>query len=260
MPRSFLWNRAQALCATALAAWLVWPAAGFAQRRKEFVTPTPLASGSTLIMGFLGSGERVPDADMPVVLLAQRLRALELSGVYVETAEYSRRSAALKLIEAASARDEKGRCVGDGCREIRILLYGRGAGAEAVVKLAHELKQRSLPVALTVEVDSAATQDEIIPANVVRAASLYGTHRLSLRGRTKIRAENPGKTNILGNLQFTEAGRWVDLSSLAEEPDLSPHKRDDDPESDPQVWNRVEDYILDELHRAGIRGTPAPPH
>jgi len=244
----------------ALAVSLAWPAAGFAQRRRDFITPTPLASGSTLILGFLGSGERVPDADMPVVQLAQRLRALDLPGVYVETAEYSRRSAALKLIEAASGRDEKGRCTSVGCREVRILLYGRGAGAEALVKLAHELKQRSLPVALAVEVDSSASQDELIPANVARAANLYGTHRLSLRGRTRIHAEDSEKTKILGNLQFTEAGRWVDMSSREEEQDLSAHKPGDDPESDPQVWNRVEDYILDELHRAGIPGAPAPPH
>lgn len=260
MSRSFLWNRFPAICATALAVWLVGPAAGLAQRKREFTAPTPLASGSTLIVGFLGSGERVPDADMPAIQLAQRLRALELTGVYVETAEYSRRSAVLKLIEAASGRDEKGRCTSVGCREVRILLYGRGAGAEALLKVAQELKQRNLPVALAVEVDSAATQDELIPANVARAANLYGTHRLSLRGRRMIRAEDTAKTIILGNLRFTEAGRWVDMSSLAEEPDLSPPKPADDAASDPQVWNRVEDYILDELHRAGIPGAPAPPH
>jgi len=260
MPRNSAQSRATSLCLAALAALLVWPARGGAQHRKDFTTPTPLPSGRTLTIGFLGSGAGVADADMPVVLLGQRLRALGLPGVYIETAEYSRRNAALKLIEAASGRDEKGRCTANGCREVRILLYGRGAGAEAVVKLAHELKQRNLPVALAVEVDSVASQEEVIPPNVARAANLYGTHRLSLRGRMRIRAEDPGKTLILGNLQFTEAGNWVDMSSLAEEPDLSPRKPEDETESDPQVWNRVEDYILDELHRAGIPGAPAPPH
>jgi pimeloyl-ACP methyl ester carboxylesterase len=252
-------NPACALCAAALTALLAWPAAARGQHRKDFTTPTPLPSGSTLIVGFLGGIERWTDQNRPVVQLAGRLRALELPGVYVEEAEHAHRGEVLKLIEAAAGRDSKGRCTADGCREIRILLYGHSMGGAAVVKLARELKKRELPVALTVQVDSVGATDAVIPDNVARAANLYQRDSWMLHGRTQIRAEDPAKTKILANLRYTYDGKWVDLSE-ATLPEQMMRSRHTEMEYDPQVWNRVEDYILDELHRAGIPGAPAPPH
>jgi len=229
------------------------------QHRKDFTTPTPLASGSVLIVGFLGGIERWTDENRPVVQLAERLRALALPGVYVEVAEHAHRGEAFKLIEAASGRDAKGRCSKAGCRELYILLYGHSMGGAAVVKLARELKDRGLPVVLTVQVDSVGTSDAVIPSNVARAANLYQHDSWMLHGRTAIRAEDPQKTVILANLRFSYDGKWIDLSE-ATIPERVVHTRHTQMEYDPEVWNRVEDYILDELRRAGIPGAPAPPH
>jgi pimeloyl-ACP methyl ester carboxylesterase len=252
-------NHAFRICAAALAALLIWPAPAWTQHRKDFTTPTPLAPGSTLIVGFLGGIERWSDENRPVVQLAERLRALELPGVYVEVAEHAHRGDVLKLIEDASGRDSKGRCTKQGCRDLRIILYGHSMGGAATVKLARELKKRDLPVALTVQVDSVGASDDVIPANVAHAANLYQHDSWMLHGRTRIRAEDPAKTQILANLRYSYDGKWVDLSE-ATLPEQAMHSRHTQMEFDPQVWNRVEDYILDELHRAGIPGAPAPPH
>jgi hypothetical protein len=230
-----------------------------AQHKRDFSTPTPLPSGNVLIVGFLGGIESRTDENRPAVQLAERLRALALPGVYVEVVEHAHRGDARKLIEAAAGRDSKGRCSKAGCRDLHILLYGHSMGGAAVVKLARELKDRGLPVALTVQVDSVGASDGVIPANVARAANLYQHDSWMLHGRTAIRAEDPQKTIILANLRFSYDGKWIDLSE-ATVPEQVVRTRHTQMEYDPEVWNRVEDYILDELHREGIPGAPAPPH
>jgi hypothetical protein len=224
----------------------------------DFTTPTPLTSGSTLILGFLGGGKRSGEQNRPAIQLAARLRALEIPAVYIETTAYDRSSQAFKFIEAATRRDEKGRCPVQGCSAIQLLLYGRGEGGAAVVKLARELKLLGLPVALAVQVDTAGKSDGVIPSNVARAANLYDAGAAETGGGTHIRAEDPAKTEILANLLFSSEGKWVDLPESVS-PSPQPRARSAQFDSDPQVWNRVEDYILDEMRRAGISGVPAPP-
>ena len=250
---------AAVLTSVLVAAALLSPSAIAAQRHKDFAAPTPFASGSTLILGFLDHADRGSDVNRPVVQLAERLRALSLPGVYVELAGHSRRGQALKFIEAATGLDSKGRCPAEGCREVRLLLYGRGDGAGEVLKLARELNERELRVALAELVDYTGANEAIISSNVGRAANLYQSFVPSLRAPARIRAEDPQKTLILANQRFSAGGRWVDLSDSASGRASSTAGASPE-ETDPIVWNRVEDYILEVLHNAGIPGAPAPPH
>ena len=238
---------------------LACPAPLPAQHRDDFSTPTPLPSGTTLIVGLLGRSEKSQDENRPAVQLAGRLRALALPGVYVEVAAHSRRGEVLKFIEAATGRDSKGRCTSEGCRSVRLILFGRDAGAPELVKLARELKQLEVPVALAVMVDSPGAKDVAIPPNVAKAANLYQNQGPSLRAPIRIQAEDPAKTRILANQRFTVGGKWVEISDATLSQPSGPAPGSD-MDSDPQVWNRVEDYILAELHDAGIPGAPAPPH
>jgi len=228
------------------------------QRRTEFTTPTPLTSGSTLILGFLGGGKRSGEENRPAIQLAERLRALEIPAVYVETTAHDRSSQAFKFIEAATRRDAKGRCPVQGCSKIQLLLYGRGEGGATLLKLARELNTLGISIALAVQVDTVGRSDGVIPSNVARAANLYDAGAAATSGATRIRAEDPAKTQILANLMFSDDGKWVDLPEGVS-PGPSRGARSAQFDSDPQVWNRVEDYILDEMRRAGISGVPAPP-
>jgi hypothetical protein len=225
----------------------------------DFPTPTPLSSGSTLIVGFLAKYEENGDATQPDNQLATRLRALSLPGVYVQTAGGSSYGKALKLVVAAAGRDPKGRCLPQGCRDVRFIFYGFDRGAAELVKAARKLQSFGLPVALAVEITTPVECEGLIPSNVARAANICLDQRWADHGLKQIRAEDPAKTAILGNLRWSEGGRWLDISE-ATQVERKFWYKDPRMEFDPLVWNHVEDYILAELHNAGIPGAPAPPH
>ena len=225
--------------------------------QKTFSTPTPLLKGATLIVGLTDEKEFAADAKLPVVQLAARLRALSLPGVYVEVAPYARHNDVFRFLLAASGRDENGRC-SPGCRDVHILLYGHARGADAAIHLARDLHRLNILVALAVRVDSVATNSSTIPANVARAANLYQGNSWLRRSGTVIVAEDPQKTEILGNLCFTVEGRWVSLPQ-SQVPQRKPDAVAPVSDYEPVVWNRVEDFILEELRREGI-AIPPPPH
>ena len=232
-----------------------------AQRRKLFSTPTPLPPGSTLIIGFTNGFDEGSDEDLqdgPPLQLGARLRTLGLAGVYIETAEHTQRRAVLKFIESATGRDFRGRCELDGCRELRLILFGQAKGGAAVYRLARDLDRLGLPVALAIQVDNVGPAEEVVPPNVARAANLASSWLL--RRPTLIRAQDSAKTQILANLRYDyDQAKWIELSASAGA-EKSARAARPLPENAPPVWNRVEDYILEELHRAGIPGAPAPPH
>ena len=242
------------LAAVLLSAALAAPA----QRLKDFSTPTPVASGSTLIIGLPNGAGESEDKTDPANGLAIRLRALELPGVYVETAGHAQRRDVFRFITQASGRDREGRCLAEGCRDVRLILYGWGEGAEAITKIARELNHIGVPVALEVGVDAAGECGGTVPPNVARAANACLDERWAEHGRKQIHAIDPTKTVILANLRRSREGRWRDI---AEATPLEQKTRDRDSqlEADPLLWNHVEDFILEELHRAGIPGAPAPP-
>src|SRR5262249_7280182 len=75
-------------------------------------------------------------------------------------------------------------------------------GGAATVKLARQLKTMSVPVLLTVQIDSVGRGDKIIPSNVAPAANLFQRNGLFIRGEPQIIPEDPVKTTIVGNFEF----------------------------------------------------------
>ena len=216
------------------------------QTFQSFVTPTPLPTNSTLILGFLGGREPWDNDNRNVRKLALKLRAMNLPGVQVETVENTKRHLALELIRQAFDRNKDGRLDAEEREAVRLILYGQSFGGAAVVKLARELNEMNAPVLLTVQVDSVGRGDAVIPSNVARAANLYQRDGLFIRGEPEIRAEDPRKTKILGNFRFHYRGKKIDLSgvSWAKKVFRMAHTKMD---SDPDVWAQVERLILAEI-------------
>jgi hypothetical protein len=116
------------------------------------------------------------------------------------------------------------------------------------IALARSLQADGVPVLLTIQVDSIAKKgqnDALIPENVEHAVNFYQDKGL-LRGREKIQAADPNRTEILGNFRMDYSAKpiscpqypWYDRVFMRSHIEI---------ECDPAVWHRVEDLIRGEL-------------
>ncbi|MGH9854515.1 MAG: hypothetical protein ACREBD_32190 [Blastocatellia bacterium] len=217
------------------------------QRYHHFTTGTPLKEKQTLVLGFLGGRESWNNPRRNVRRLALKLRAQHPNLIQVETVENKKRHLALELIRRSFDRNQDGQLDAQERAGVRLILYGHSFGGAAVVKLARQLDQMGVPVLLTVQVDSVGRDDRIIPANVARAANLFQRNGWFIRGEPEIGAEDPKRTEIIGNFEFNYRNKKIDLSEVSWMKKIfrSAHTRMD---FDPAVWAMVEELIVKEIN------------
>jgi pimeloyl-ACP methyl ester carboxylesterase len=227
-----------------------------AQRFEDFTVRTPLEEGEVLILGFQG-GREDWNAKTAVGRLAARLRGLKLPGVHVETVENRKRHLAVRLVREALDRDRDGRLAHEELARPRVILYGHSFGGAAVVKLARELDRLGVPVLLTVQIDSVGRGDARVPPNVARAANLFQSSGQIIRGEPEIVAEDPERTEIVGNFGYDYDERQIDISKvpLMKKIFRAAHAK---MELDEEVWSRVEQLILSAVPAASSGQNPAP--
>ena len=213
-----------------------------AQSYVHFSTPTPLRDQETLILGFMGGRDSWHNTEVGVGRMAQRMRDHRLPGVHVETVENRKRDLAVRLVRESLDLDGDGRLQKAESSNARIIIYGQSFGGAAVVKFARQLHALRIPVLLTVQVDSVGLNDSEIPPNVLRAANLYQDNGWLIRGEAPIRAQNPERTEILGNFRFDYEGSDIDLSHLPWHKTIGrvAHAR---MARDPVVWRKVEELM-----------------
>lgn len=220
--------------------------AGLRLRRQDITTPVPLPPGSLLVVGFLGAWESWDNDKRSVRRLAMELRERNMPGVYVETAGNHSRRTMLKFIREALDTNRNRKLEKEEARAAQIILYGQSFGGAAAVKLARELNRLGVPVRLTVQVDSVGRDDDRIPPNVARALNLYQRDPGPVWGENNIRAMDPSRTKILGNVRFSYLFRSIDMSNYpraARRLGVAHWKMD----NDPVVWKTVETAILAEI-------------
>lgn len=216
--------------------------------RKEIATPSPLPDRSLLVVGFLGAWEDWDNPKRSVRKLALDLRKQGIPGLFVETADNHSRKTVRKFILEALDRNQDGRLTAEEAQSAHLILYGQSFGGAAAVMLARELQKWKVPVRLTVQVDSVGRSDAVIPANVRRALNLYQRDPGPVRGQSEIRAADPAKTRILGNIRHFYLFRDVDMSDYpksAQKMPISHWKMD----NDPIVWAEVKAVILAEIFK-----------
>ena len=214
--------------------------------RHDLQTPVPLQPGSVLVLGLQGAWDDWDNPHRGTRKLALRLRERQLPGVYVETGGNHDRRMLLRFVREALDRDGDRRISAAEAQAVGVVIYGQSWGGAAALKLARELGRLKVPVLLTVQVDSVGLHDGEIPANVERALNLYQRDPGPIRGRAWIRAEDPARTRIAGNEQYSYLGREVDMSdypAIARRMAISHFKMD----NDPAVWQRVERAVLEAI-------------
>ncbi len=207
-------------------------------------SPIVNSAPSNIVIGFVGGFVNSNNQHHGPVLLAQRIRRNSPQGTFVRVFENRRRKQAYQLIMHLLDVDHDGVLSAEEKARARIILFGHSWGAASAVLLARDLRQRGIPVALTVQVDSVAKlwqNDSVIPDNVEEAVNFYQTQGF-VHGRRVITAADPAKTEILGNylvdykknpVQCPEASWWDRI--------ITPGHMQS--ECDPRLWSNIENIV-----------------
>ncbi len=212
------------------------------------VAPDAVATAPAIVIGFVGGFVKYDDMVHSAVQIAAHLRHDYRPGVFVEVIENHHRERAYADIVRLVDTDHNGTLSAEEKRNARIVLYGHSWGASEVVTVARQLEKESIPVLLTVQVDSVAKpgeNDTVIPTNVAEAANFYQLNGF-LHGEPQIRAADPARTHIIGNFRFDYKTNPIDCKQYPWYDRLF-MKSHTEIECDPRVWTQVESLIRSKL-------------
>ena len=86
-----------------------------------------------------------------------------------------------------------------------IILVGHSTGGWAMLKVARELRDKSIPVELTVQLDSVGFTDRTVPNNVKYSAIFHARDMLMFLTTKHIRFEDPLHTKLIANVVVRNA-------------------------------------------------------
>lgn len=87
----------------------------------------------------------------------------------------------------------------------RIILVGHSTGGWAMLKVARELRDKRIPVELTVQLDSVGVTDRTVPNNVKYSAIFHARDMLMFLTTKSIRLEDPLHTKLIANVVVKNA-------------------------------------------------------
>ena len=217
-------------------------------RNNSIVAAVESTKPPVIVIGFVGGFIRHDDPVHSEVQLAARLRKAYPSGVDVETFESYHGENARKKILSLLDTNHDGTLTPGEIQNARIILYGHSWGASEAIAVARELQNDSIPVLLTIQVDSVSKfrqNDAVIPANVARAANFYQPDGF-IHGQPAIRAADPARTKMIGNFRFDYKASpyacneypWYDRVLVKTHTQI---------ECDPNVWKQAEALIRADL-------------
>jgi hypothetical protein len=201
-----------------------------------------------IVIGFMGGrikGDNFVHMEARMVKELQRRYPLALhAAVFANHDGHD----ALKTVIQLLDKDRDGRLSSQEKEAARIIIFGHSWGASETVTLARRLNELSVPVLLTIQVDSVQKSnqnDGNIPPNVREAINFYQTEGL-LHGRSLIEATDPKKTTILGNYESTYKRNPVSCAGYPwfARTFMKPHI---EIENDPSVWSKIEALIRTKL-------------
>ena len=82
----------------------------------------------------------------------------------------------------------------------RIILVGHSTGGWAMLSVARELRDRGIPVELTIQVDSVGIDDVTVPSNVKQSAIFYAHDYLMFMTTKRLKLQDASKTTIVADV------------------------------------------------------------
>jgi len=210
-----------------------------------------ITARNAIIIGFVGGFVRHDDLRHPEVQFAEYLRQTYPSIVHAEMFANHDGKHALRRVLQLLDTDGDGVLAPGEKEQASIIIYGHSWGASQAIALARELEGLDIPVLLTIQVDSVhkpGHEDAVIPSNVRSAVNFYQT-RGFIHGRSRIRASDPKRTNIIGNFQMAYQDRRINCDNY---PWIARHlnKPHHEIENDPLVWEQIASMIDSELSKS----------
>lgn len=217
----------------------------------------PLPSGQslppqTIVIGFVGGFANPHDVKHPEVLFAAYLRQHYASGLHAQVFSNHDAKGALQYVLGLLDTNGDGILSEEEKRSARIIIYGHSWGASETVAFARTLRNHSLPVLLTIQLDTVGKwgqRPSQIPSNVESAINFYQSEGL-LRGRPEIVAADRTQTEIIGNLRFTYIEKPINCDNYPwfARTFNKPHH---EVENDPMVWSRIASLIDSQVAPSG---------
>jgi pimeloyl-ACP methyl ester carboxylesterase len=201
-----------------------------------------------IVIGFMGGRVKASNLVHREARLARELRESYPHRVYAAVFANHDSQRALKTVLKLLDANRDGGLSAKEKNAARIVIYGHSWGASETVTLARRLNELSIPVLLTIQVDSIQKRSEMdgrIPPNVREAINFYQSEGL-LHGRSLIEAMDPSRTTILGNYESKYRKNPI---SCAEYPWFARTfmKAHIEIENDPSVWGRIAALIRGKL-------------
>jgi hypothetical protein len=206
----------------------------------------PASAEGLIIIGFLG-GFAKNDTKHPEVWFGAYLRELYSPAAEVSVISNHQRRRAITDVLRLLDTDQDGILTAAEKRQAKIIVYGHSWGASEAVAFAKDLEQLGIPVLLTIQIDIVPKPGQrpiLIPSNVEAAVNFFQAEGDGLlHGRSEVVAEDPGRTEIIGNLHMTFEGRHVDCRNYPwfARTFNKPHH---EIENDARVWKQIA-FIID---------------
>jgi hypothetical protein len=202
----------------------------------------PASTQGLIVIGFLGGFAKSGDTNHPEVWFGDYLRELYSPAAQVSVfSNHQRRKAISEVLQLLDA-DHNGTLTAVEKSQAKIIVYGHSWGASETTTFAKELEPFGIPVLLTVQIDIVPKPHQrplLIPPNVEAAINFFQSEPEGLlHGQSRVVAQDPGRTEIIGNLQMMYEGQHVDVRNYPwfARTFNKPHH---EVENDARVWEKI---------------------
>ncbi len=169
------------------------------EARSTVLKPTACR---TIVIGYVGGLDAPMNPFSGIVMIRNRLRRLNYPGLCARTFSAYTWWHGYDWIRSQVDADGDGQLsVEELARAPKIVVYGHSFGGWATLSLSRRLEAAKIPVELTVQIDSVGFADTSVPPNVVAAMNYYRRGVIPPYSASRIHAEDPAETDILGNVR-----------------------------------------------------------